>query len=98
MERKIKLITNCERPPNYLMDISVKYWLKTFKASELIFLVNNISHFDMVKSLKDCYGIDAKRVNSIDDIYDPNQCIVWDDLQEYDYGRYHDVIMGDIMM
>ena len=40
MERKIKLITNCERPPNYLMDIAIKYWLRTFKESELIFLVN----------------------------------------------------------
>lgn len=91
MERKIKLVTNCERPPNYLMDISVKYWLKTFKPSELIFLVNNISKFDMVESLKEQYGIEAKRVNSIDDIYDPDQCVVWDDLEEYDYGRYHDV-------
>lgn len=90
MERKIKLITNCDRPPNYLMDIAVKYWLQTFKPSELIFLVNNISHFDMVQSLKESYNIDAKRVNSIDDIYDPNQCVVWDDLEEYDYGAYHD--------
>jgi hypothetical protein len=72
------------------MDIGVKYWLRTFDASELIFLVNNISHFDMVKSLKESYNIDAKRVNSIDDIYDPNQCVVWDDLEEYDYGAYHD--------
>lgn len=90
MERKIKLITNCDRPPNYLMDIAVKYWLKTFKPSDLIFLVNNISHFDMVKSLKECYNIDAKRVNSIEDIYDADHCIVWDDLEEYDYGAYHD--------
>lgn len=90
MERKIKLITNCERPPNYLMDIAIKYWLRTFKHFELIFLVNNISNFDMVRSLKDCYGIDAKRVHSIDDIYDENQCVVWDDLEEYDYGMYHD--------
>ena len=89
-ERKIKLITNCERPPNYLMDIAIKYWLRTFKDSELIFLVNNISHFDMVQSLKERYGIDAKRVDSIEDIYDPTQCVVWDDLVEYDYGAYHD--------
>lgn len=88
--RKIKLITNCDRPPNYLMDIAIKYWLNTFKDSELIFLVNNISHFDMVKSLKESYNIDAKRINSIDDIYDPDRCVVWDDLVEYDYGAYHD--------
>ena len=86
MERKIKLITNCERPPNYLMDIAIKYWLRTFKESELIFLVNNISNFDIVDSLKERYNIDAKRVSNIDDIYDANQCVVWDDLQEYDYG------------
>lgn len=90
MERKIKLITNCERPPNYLMDIAIKYWLRTFKHSELIFLVNNISKFDMVKSLYERYEINAKRVHSIDDIYDENQCVVWDDLEEYDYGLYHD--------
>ena len=99
MERKIKLVTNCERPPNYLMDISVPYWLKTFKPSELVFLVNNISKFDMVQSLKEKYNIEAKRVNSIDDIYDPDQCIVWDDLEEYDYGKYHDVeahIINDV--
>tara|TARA_R100001163_G_C5068290_1_gene208342 strand:- start:10113 stop:10988 length:876 start_codon:yes stop_codon:yes gene_type:complete len=89
--RNIKLITNCERPPNYLMDISVKHWLKNgFEPKDLIFLVNNISHFDMVKSLKESYNIDAKRVESIDDIYDDNQCVVWDDLVEYDYGAYHD--------
>ncbi len=89
--RNIKLITNCERPPNYLMDVSVKHWLSNgFEPKDLIFLVNNISNFDMVQSLKDRYNIDAKRVNSIDDIYDSNQCVVWDDLVEYDYGAYHD--------
>ena len=89
--RNIKLITNCERPPNYLMDISVKHWLANgFEPKDLIFLVNNISHFDMVDSLKKSYNIDAKRVNDINDIYDPNQCVVWDDLEEYDYGAYHD--------
>ena len=89
--RNIKLITNCERPPNYLMDISVKHWLKNgFEPKDLIFLVNNISHFDMVRSLKESYNIDAKRANNIDEIYDPNQCVVWDDLVEYDYGAYHD--------
>ena len=89
--RNIKLITNCERPPNYLMDIAVKHWLKSgFTPDQFIFLVNNISHFDMVKSLKDRYGINAKRVHSAEDIYDPNQCVVWDDLVEYDYGAYHD--------
>jgi hypothetical protein len=72
------------------MDIAIRYWLKTFKDNELIFLVNNISHFDMVKSLKESYNIDAKRVNSLNDIYDANQCVVWDDLVEYDYGAYHD--------
>tara|TARA_Y100001973_G_C5146078_1_gene305494 strand:+ start:252 stop:1127 length:876 start_codon:yes stop_codon:yes gene_type:complete len=89
--RNIKLITNCERPPNYLMDISVKHWLENgFDPKDLIFLVNNISHFDMVDSLKKSYNIDSKRVHNIDDIYDPNQCVVWDDLVEYDYGAYHD--------
>ena len=89
--REIKLITNCERHPNYLMDISVKHWLANgFKPENLVFLVNNISNFDMVKSLKECYNIDAKRAHSIDDIYDANQCVVWDDLVEYDYAAYHD--------
>lgn len=89
--RNIKLITNCERPPNYLMDISVKHWLENgFEPKDLIFLVNNISQFDMVDSLKECYNINAKRAHSIDDIYDANQCVVWDDLEEYDYGKYHD--------
>ena len=89
--RNIKLVTNCERPPNYLMDIAVKHWFRNgFEPKDLIFLVNNISHFDMVKSLKESYNIDAKRVNNIDDIYNPNQCVVWDDLVEYDYGLYHD--------
>jgi len=89
--RNIKLITNCERPPNYLMDIAVKHWFKNgFEPKDLIFLVNNISHFDMVKSLKERYNIDSKRANSINEIYDPNQCVVWDNLVEYDYGAYHD--------
>lgn len=90
MDRKVKLITNCERPPNYLMDIAIPYWLRTFKPEELIFLVNNISNFDLVKSLKERYNIDAKRVHSIEEIYDANCCVVWDDLVEYDYGAYHD--------
>ena len=89
--RNIKLITSCERPPNYLMDISVKYWLNSgFKPENLIFLVNNTTNFDMVKSLKEAYNIEAKRVNDINNIYDPNHCIVWDHLKEYDYGKYHD--------
>ena len=80
--RNIKLVTNCERPPNYLMDIAVKHWFKNgFEPKDLIFLVNNISHFDMVKSLKESYNIEAKRANNIDEIYDPNQCVVWDDLR-----------------
>lgn len=90
--REIKLITNCERPPNWLMDIAVKHWLKSgFKPENLIFLVNNISHFDMVKELKERYDIDSVRVNSADDIYRKDQCVVWDDLEEYDYGKYHDL-------
>ena len=90
--REIKLITNCERPPNYLMDIAVKHWLKMgFNPNQFIFLVNNISKFDMVKSLKDRYNIDAERVHSAEDIYRKNTCVVWDDLEEYDYGRYHDI-------
>ena len=90
--REVKLVTNCERPPNYLMDYCLKYWLKSgFKPENLIFLVNNISHFDMVKSLKDHYGIDAVRVERADDIYRKDQCVVWDDLEEYDYGAYHDI-------
>ena len=89
--REIKLVTNCERPPNYLMDYCLKYWLESgFKPENLIFLVNNISKFDMVKSLKDRYGIDAVRVESEEDIYNKDQCVVWDDLEEYDYGAYHD--------
>ena len=41
--RNIKLVTNCERPPNYLMDIAVKHWFKNgFEPKDLIFLVNNI--------------------------------------------------------
>ena len=90
--REIKLITNCERPPNWLMDIAVKHWLNNgFKPENLIFLVNNLSNFDMVKELKERYNIDSTRVNSADDIYVKDQCVVWDDLQEFDYGRYHDV-------
>ena len=90
--REVKLVTNCERPPNYLMDYCLKYWLKSgFKPENLIFLVNNISHFDMVKSLKDHYGIDAVRVEVEEDIYRKDQCVVWDDLEEYDYGAYHDL-------
>ena len=34
--RNIKLITNCERPPNYLMDISVKHWLKKYNIDKYI--------------------------------------------------------------
>ena len=75
--REIKLVTNCERPPNYLMDYCLKYWLESgFKPENLIFLVNNISKFDMVKSLKDRYGIDAVRVESEEDIYNKDQCVV----------------------
>jgi len=85
--RKIKLITNCDRAPNYLMDISVKHWLENgFRPEDLIFLVNNISDVDMVVELKKHYNIDAKRVDSIDNIYDENQCVVWDHLKEYDWG------------
>ncbi len=90
--REIKLITNCERPPNWLMDIAVKHWLNNgFKPENLIFLVNNLSNFDMVKELKERYNIDSTRVTSEDDIYRKDQCVVWDDLQEFDYGKYHDV-------
>jgi hypothetical protein len=89
--REIKLITNCERPPNYLMDIAIEHWLKEgFKPENLIFLVNNISNFDMVEELKNRYDIDAVRVDSQEDIYRKNKCVVWDDLIEYDYGAYHD--------
>jgi len=90
--REIKLITNCERAPNWLMDIAVKHWLDSgFKPENLIFLVNNLSSFDMVAELKERYNIDATRVQSADDIYRKDQCVVWDDLQEFDYGRYHDI-------
>ena len=89
--REIKLVTNCERPPNYLMDIAVEHWLKSgFKPEQLVFLVNNISHFDMVDELKKRYNIDAERVHSAEDIYRKDTCVVWDDLEEYDYGAYHD--------
>ena len=41
--REIKLVTNCERPPNWLMDIAVHHWLESgFKPENLVFLVNNI--------------------------------------------------------
>ena len=90
--REIKLVTNCERPPNWLMDIAVRHWLESgFKPENLIFLVNNISHFDLVESLKERYNIDAVRVHSPEDIYNKDQCVVWDDLEEYDYGLYHDI-------
>jgi len=90
--REVKLITNCERPPNWLMDIAVKHWLDSgFKPENLIFLVNNISNVDMVKELKDRYNIESTRVHSVDDIYRKDECVVWDDLKEYDYGRYHDI-------
>ena len=90
--REIKLVTNCERPPNWLMDIAVHHWLESgFKPENLIFLVNNISHFDLVESLKERYNIDAVRVHSPEDIYNKDQCVVWDDLEEYDYGLYHDI-------
>ena len=89
--REIKLITNCERKPNWLMDIAVKHWLKSgFKPEQLIFLVNNISDFDMVEELKKRYNIDAERVHSAEDIYRKDTCVVWDDLEEYDYGLCHD--------
>jgi hypothetical protein len=89
--RNVKLVTNCERPPNYLMDVSVKHWLANgFEPKDLIFLVNNTTNFDMVKCLKDSYNIDAKRVHTMDEIYDADQCVVWDDLIEHDYGLYHD--------
>jgi hypothetical protein len=89
--REIKLITNCERKPNWLMDIAVEHWLKSgFKPEQLIFLVNNISDFDMVEELKKRYNIDAERVHSVEDIYRKDTCVVWDDLEEYDYGLYHD--------
>ena len=100
MMREIKLVTNCERPPNWLMDIAVRHWLESgLKPENLIFLVNNISHFDLVEALKERYDIDAVRVYSPDDIYNKNQCVVWYDLEEYDYGRYHDVeheIINDV--
>ena len=88
--RKVKLVTDCDRAPNYLMDIGVKYWLKTFDPSELIFLVNNTTGVDMVESLKKSYGIEAKRANSIEELYNPNSCVVWDYLKEYDQGKHYD--------
>ena len=73
------------------MDIAVEHWLKSgFKPEQLIFLVNNISDFDMVEELKKRYNIDAERVHSAEDIYRKDTCVVWDDLEEYDYGLYHD--------
>ena len=44
--RRIKLITNCERPPNYLMDVSVKHWLANgFEPKDLIFLKKLLRKF-----------------------------------------------------
>ena len=60
------------------MDVSVKHWLANgFEPKDLIFLVNNTTNFDMVKCLKDSYNIDAKRVHTVDEIYDADQCVVW---------------------
>jgi hypothetical protein len=97
--KKIRLITNCERPVNYLMKIAVDYWLKTFNASEIIFLVNNITNFDMVADLKHNFNIDATRVHSIDEAANTDGCLVWDYLKCNDYDRYHDldaIIVNDL--
>lgn len=89
--RKVRLITNCERPPNYLMKIAVRQWLKTFDPKELIFLVNNITGFDMVKSLKETFNIDAIKVESLEQAATTEGCLVWECLQCNDYNRYHDL-------
>jgi hypothetical protein len=88
--RQVRLITNCERPPNYLMDLAIKYWLRTFKPDEIIFLVNNITNFDMVDVLKRDYNISATRVHSIEEASTTTGCIVWDYCVNNDYNKYHD--------
>ena len=89
--RKIRLVTNCERPSNYLMNIAINYWLKTFKADEIIFLVNNITNFDMVANVKTNFNIDATRVHSIDEASTTDGCLVWDYLNCNDYNLYHEL-------
>jgi len=89
--RKVRLITNCERPINYLMKISINYWLKTFKPDELIFLVNNITGFDMVEDLKNNFNIEATRVHSLEEASTTEGCLVWDYLNCNNYDLYHDL-------
>lgn len=89
--RKIRLITNCERPINYLMRISIKYWLKTFKPDEMIFLVNNITGFDFVEDLKNNFNIDAVRINNLEEASTTNGCLVWDYLNCNNYDLYHEL-------
>jgi len=89
--RKVRLITNCERPANYLMKIAVQYWLKTFNASEIIFLVNNTTNFDMVQDVKVNFNIDAKRVHSLEEAAVTDGCLVWDYLSCNDYNLYHEL-------
>jgi hypothetical protein len=91
INRKVRLITNCERPVNYLMRIAVNYWLRTFNASEIIFLVNNVSNFDMVKDIKDTFNIDAKRVYTLEEAATTDGCLVWDYLSCNDYNLYHEL-------
>ncbi len=88
MNRKIRLVTSCDRAPNYLMNIAVKYWLRTFNSNELIFLVNNITHFDMVQSLKESYNIDAKRVYNLEEASTTDGCLVWDYTSCKNYSEF----------
>lgn len=89
--RKIRLITNCERPINYLMRISINQWLKTFKPDEIIFLVNNITGFDMVEDIKNNFNIKAKRVYNLEEATITEGCLVWDYLNCNDYNLYHEL-------
>lgn len=91
MDRKIRLITNCERPVNYLMRIAIRQWLKTFDPSEIIFLVNNITDFDLVKDLKNNFNIEAKKVSSIEEASSSDGCLVWEYLKCSDYWKYHEL-------
>ena len=88
MDRKIKLITNCERYPNYLMDYAVNHWLRTFRPDELIFLVNNVQNFDMVAAIKEKYNIDAVRASTMDEVIGADKCVVWDYLVLADFDEH----------
>lgn len=91
MNKKIRLITNCDRPINYLMRIAINYWLKTFKPDEIIFLVNNVNNFDMVEDIKNNFNIEAKRVFNLDEAATTEGCLVWDCSNCTNLWEYYDL-------